>query len=436
MKRCIATGSWFSSGRTIGLLALLTLVGLLALAPTADAGRFYPESCKRHSSDLAIRSNPPRDAWRYTRAYPYPFPGWTPHGRGRIIWRRVAGTKKKKHYPAPNLPSCRVGRFGTEDRATRKSGKHFKMLLPVEGQLRYELKDTFDRRVATIAFHANSPISGRPSKWGWYVNGHWAGHSAKRAFEAQGEACKLVAENGRWVRDPRYMMVAFNPSLGSPGHRTRPRRTMHLRVRAFIDRRAVPERLRDHAERFDFGCGATELEKRKRDRRLGVVRFRSGVTHGAGRLRGYYFGEATQLLYEQPRGKHLYNHYPLRNYNTRPQFHYATYAMINSTGVAAGGMVRGIVRSRRDRFARFDEMRYCDPNYTLRPIKLKRGRHKLKRSRFFLPVTYRHRNRPAVRWVYGRIDPDPATLTSEQALAAKNPLSEQLFAWMPIRCRR
>lgn len=428
--------------RAATIAAAALAAGLLAL-PTAASGGHFPAACAPSSHDPAFRDFHKSDAWRYSSAYRFPFFGWTQHGRARLIWRPVGGFPGARHsYPAPNLPSCRVGRFGTEDRATRKGGRHFKSLLPVDGQTVYALRDTFDRPVATLTFHQSSPISGRPSRWGWYVDGRWAGHGASRAFEAQSEACKLVAEPtgdaGRWawVRDPRYVMIAFNPTLGRHSRRFTSRQAVRRRLRAFVDRRAVPPRQLDVASRYDFGCGASALPVRVGEGKLPAVFFRSGVTRSGKRIRDYYFGEATQVLNHRPNGKHLYNHYPLRHYNPRPQFNHATYAMASTTGIAAGGMVRGVVRSTIDRFTLLDEMRYCDPNYSLRRMRLRRGGKKIKRSKYLVRATYSSRNRPAARWVFGRIDPDPATLTPEQLAAARNSASQQLFAWMPRRCGR
>lgn len=430
--------------RSSGLVLVVVVFFALPVVDARAQGRF-PSACKPGSTDRAFRSFARQDAWRFTSAYRFPFFGRVRRGRSRVIWRPVGGWSGAKHrYPAPNLPSCRVGRFGTEDRATRKAGKHFRMLLPLDGQRVYELKDTFDRPVATLAFYKQSPIAGRPSRWGWFVNGRWAGHGASRAIEAQSAACKLVAEPVpgalpgepafRWARDPRYVMIAFNPSLGRHSKRFTPKRAIRRRVRAFVDRRAVPLRQRRAAERFDFGCGASSLPTRVGPRTLRGVFFRSGVVERGRRIRDYYFGEATQVLHRRPTKRHLYNHYPLRHYNPRPQFNHAMYAMASTTGVAAGGMVRGIVRSGVDRLTLLDEMRYCDPNYTLGGMKLKRGKKRIKRSRFLVRATYSSRNRPAVRWVYGRVDPDPRTLTPEQLVALRNPQSLRMTAWLPRRC--
>jgi hypothetical protein len=110
--------------------------------------------------------------------------------------------------------------------------------------------------------------------------------------------------------------------------------------------------------------------------------------------------------------------------------------MANTTAVAGGGIVRGIVQSTRDRFSLYDEMRYCDPNYTLRFMKLKKGKKLYPKSLYFRPYTYSALNKQSVRWVFGRIEPDPQTLTAEQAIARNNPASQRLFAWFPIYCDR
>lgn len=447
-----ARGRWIVATSLLLLAWVLTCVLPTEVPAAAKAHKpgYYPDACNPVSTDPAVRSFPPGDAWRFSRAYAFPFNGWTPHGRAPVTWKAIPGaTKGRTAYPKPNLPSCRVGRFGTEDRATNKGGRFFPMLEPVDGQTTYVLRDTFDRPVAKLSWFATPPVKYHPSKWGWFVNGSWAGHDAARAFEIQSNACKLIAApvtttgaDGQpvteyhWVRDPNYVTIAFNPALRSPGKGYAPRSTFRLRVRAFIDRRAVPPEDLAYADRYDFGCGETPLQSMLRKQTYRAVSFASGYGPHKRDMYGYYFGELPTRFGMRPGEAPVSNHHPLNNYNPRPQFHNASYAMINTTGVAAGGMVRGIVRSGVDRFTMFDEMRYCDPNYTLRNMRLRRGKRKIKKSHFFARSTFSRRNRPAVRWVFGRIDPAPLTLTAEQAAADHNPASQRLFAWLPLRCDR
>ncbi|MBJ7353363.1 MAG: hypothetical protein JHC98_00925 [Thermoleophilaceae bacterium] len=424
---------------------------------TADAAKKTPKpkpnpfaaTCNPAAQSAAIPGFHSEDAWRETKAYKFPFYGWTPAGLNTITWKYITGSSvRKARYPTPNLPSCRIGRFGTEDRTSRKSSRFFESLEPIDGSTSYELKDTYDRPVATIVWTEDPPVKYHPSKWGWFINGKWAGHDATRAFEVQGNACKLVATTTttvvdgvpvttrQWVRDPNYIMIAFNPSLGSPGKGYAPRHTSSLRVRAFVDRRAVPIAMLNAANKYDFGCGSTTVPARLEKQTLKQFMFESGFGPNRAYMKGYYFGEGANTLAVLPGEARLYNNMPYSNYNPRPQFNHATYAMINSTAVAGGGMVRGIVRSTVDRFTLFDEMRYCDPNYTLRNVQITRFKKHYKKSLYYAPESYSSRNRPAVRWVYGRLDPNPSTLTAEQALATQNPASVKLFAWMPIYCDR
>jgi hypothetical protein len=210
----------------------------------------------------------------------------------------------------------------------------------------------------------------------------------------------------------------------------------NLRVRAFLDRDAIPSELLSVADGYDQGCGQSALPPRADAQTLKAFFFDSGFGPNNSYLRGYYFGEGPTTLLPLPGESKIYNTYPLNVYNPRPHYNDATYAMANTTAVAGGGIVRGIVQSTRDRFTLFDEMRYCDPNYTLRNMQLRKGKKHYKKSLYFAPYSYSAQNRKSVRWVFGRIDPDPATLTGEQQAATVNPLSVKLFAWMPIYCDR
>lgn len=436
-----------------GLKVLCVAVVLsAATAPPALAGPasgHFPAACNGDSTDAAIRSFESSDAWRFSSAYSFPFNGWTPHGRGRVIWKPIRGAKKgRTAYPEPNLPTCRVARRGTEDRGAHKGGRYFPMLEPVDGQMLYPLTDSFDRPVATLSWSAQAPPGYRRNEWGWFVNGEWAGHDARRAFEVQSRACKLIAQpvtttapdgspvtTHQWVRDSNHVMIAFNPALGSPGRGFAPRATARFRLRAFVDARAVPAKDLAYAAKYDFGCGATALGPLRGEERFSVPRFNSRYGRHRRYMRDFYFGELASRFGILPGQAPVSNHHPLETYNPRRQFHRATYVMMSSTGVAGGGTVRGVARSGVDRFRAYDEMRYCDPNYTLRSIRLRRGHHRMRPSRFFARATYSRRNRPAVRWRFGRIDPGPSTLSAEQREASGNPLSERLYAWVPTRCK-
>jgi hypothetical protein len=429
--------------------------GAAAKPPAVKPG-YFPNACNRISTNSAVRSLQKGDSWRFSKAYKFPFYGWTARGMNTVIWGFIRNNSlRKAPYPSPNLPSCRVGRFGTEDRAAHKAGKYFEMLEPpagefdYDGRFSYEFRDTFDRHIASITWSEESLVAHHPSRWGWYINGNWAGHDATRAFEVQSHACKLMTvpvattdaagqptTTYQWVRDPNYVMVSFAPNLGSPGKGAAPKGVKSLRVRAFIDRRSVPSELLSVADGYDQGCGESVLPPRVDSQTLKAFFFDSGFGPNKSYLRGYYFGEGPTTILPLPGESKIYNTYPLDVYNPRPHYNDATYAMANTTAVAGGGIVRGIVQSTRDRFTLYDEMRYCDPNYTLRNMQLRKGKRHYKKSLYFAPYSYSAQNRKAVRWVFGRIDPDPATLTAEQAVARFNPLSQRLFAWMPIYCDR
>jgi hypothetical protein len=423
--------------------------GAAPKAPTVKPG-YFPLSCNRVSTDAAIRTLQKGDSWRFSKPYKFPFYGYTPRGMNTVIWGFIKNNRKRTApYPSPNLPACRVGRFGTEDRAAHKAGKYFEMLEPLGYEFSYEFKDTFDRHIASLTWKEESPDRHHPSRWGWYIDSKWAGHDATRAFEVQSHACKLMTvpvagtdANGqpvttyKWVRDPRYVMVSFAPNLGSPGKGAAPKGVKDLRVRAFLDRNAIPSELLSVADGYDQGCGQSALPPRTDAQTLKAFFFDSSFGPNKAYLRGYYFGEGPTTLLTLPGESKIYNTYPLNVYNPRPHYNDATYAMANTTAVAGGGIVRGIVQSTRDRFTLYDEMRYCDPNYTLRNMQLRKGKKHYKKSLYFAPYSYSAQNRKSVRWVYGRIDPDPTTLTAEQAVARFNPESQKLFAWMPIYCDR
>ncbi|MFT4049151.1 MAG: hypothetical protein QM648_04845 [Solirubrobacterales bacterium] len=404
---------------------------------------YFPLSCQRASLDPAVRTLQKGDSWRFSKPYSFPFYGYTSRGMSTVIWGFIKNSAvRKAPYPSPNLPSCRVARFGTEDRAAHKAGKYFPMLVAIDGQRAYEFRDSFDRHIATLQWVDDSPVSYHPSRWGWYIDGKWAGHDATRAFELQATACKFVPApdtvtgGWKWVRDSRYVMVSFAPNLGSPGKGSAPRGVKELRVRAFLDRRAIPPGLLHYADTYDMGCGASALPPRMTPTTLRGFSFTSGLGPGNAYLRGYYFGEGPTTIATLPGESRIYNTYRLDVYNPRPHYNDATYAMVNTTGVAGGGIVRGIAQSTKDTFTLYDEMRYCDPNYTLRGMQIRKGKKHYKKSLYFAPYTYSAENRKSVRWIFGKIDPEPSTLGPEGQIASQNPISQGLFGWIPIKCDR
>jgi hypothetical protein len=67
---------------------------------------------------------------------------------------------------------------------------------------------------------------------------------------------------------------------------------------------------------------------------------------------------------------------------------------------------------------------------------LKRNHQKVSKWKYFELATFSKQNKATVRWVFGRIDPNPATVTPEQAAASQYPGSAALYAWIPIHCDR
>jgi hypothetical protein len=451
-----------TSGRTAAAVAAAAITVVLtaaaittrsadaAMRRAANSANRFAALCAPAYVNSAIPALAEDDVWRSSAAYPFPFPGYTPSGKNTVLWKKFPNSARKTHYPAPNLPSCRVGRRGTEDRSSRKVARSFETLTPIDGLRSYVLADSFDRPITTIHWEDVSLVNRHPERWGWYVGEKWAGHDATRAFQVQGSACKLrlqadmtvagdppaVVTSYRWVRDPNYAMIAFNPALGSPGGRARPGRTSALRVRGFVDRRALPGWANELASRYDFGCGSNALTAIQPPQVLGAYFFHSGYGPGRQYMVDEYFGESATQLVLLPGETQVRNNMPYSAYNPKPQFGNATYAMINTTGIAGGGMVRGIMRAAMDEFTLYDEMSYCDPNYTLRHMLLKRNGRRVSKWDYFELADFGHYNAPSVRWVYGEIRPSLMTITAEASAALANPESQRLFAWMPIRCDR
>ncbi|HEV7918312.1 MAG TPA: hypothetical protein VGO97_01940 [Solirubrobacterales bacterium] len=434
---------------------------MIAADAPAQGGRVDAERRKSHTSGSPCAARPgdrarpavrPTDIWASSAPYRFPFNGFTPRGRGTVLWKKlVSHSMRRTHYPAPNMPSCRLGRRGGEDRMTRKSGQFTSTLQPIDGARNYDLRDSFGRQVGTLQWLDDSPQRRRPERYGWYLNGKWAGHGATRAFEIQGEACKLRVDTvtslvgapptpvttRAWVRDRGFAMVAFNPALGSADRKNRPRRVSDLKIRAFVDKRAIPSWAFPRMTGGDFGCGTqVGAEPIVGPQPLSYVNFRSGYGPSRQYMIGQYFGESATQLKLMAGEKRVHNNMPYDVYNARPAFNGAMYAMINTTGVAGGGMVRALVRGGSDQFTLYDEMTYCDPNFTLKNMLLKRNGARVSKWNYFELANFSSRNQPVVRWVYGAITPGPETLAPEQAEALQNPASQRIFAWIPLPCDR
>ncbi len=437
-------------------IAALSLALALA-APTTDQAsakrphaRPASEPCSRAAVNAGLPPLAAKDIWLAGSAYRFPFPGVPASPKNAVLWKKFPGSARKTHYPAPNLPSCRIGTRGTEDRTTRKVGRYFESLQPIDGIYSFPIVDSFGRALTTLHWEAHSLIRRHPERWGWYVDAKWAGHDATRAFEVQGSACKLAVlpettmsgepstpvTTYRWIRDPNYVMVAFNPVLGSPNRRYRPGRTSALKVRGFVDRRALPDWLVVESIDHDFGCGQTALEPLLTPQVVGDHAFKSGYGPGRAYIVGQYYGESVVQKELLPGEKPTHNNMPYNVYNPKPQFGNATYTMINTTGVAGGGMVRGIVRAGADQLTLYDEIGYCDPNYTLRNMLLRRNGRRVSKWNYFELADFARENAPTVRWVYGAIDPGLMTVGLEAAAASANPASVRLYGWLPIRCDR
>lgn len=439
------------------LLAALFALAVLSV-PVTDAGAAkrkpakpgpYADKCTRQSVGAAFPGLRQLDVWRDTRAYSFPFNGFTPRGQNPVLWRKFGEGQRRTHYPAPNLPSCRIARRGTEDRTTRKAGRFLPTLQVVDGTRSYPITDSFGRVMTTIHWEDESLVKRRPERWGWYVGDKWAGHDATRAFEVQGDACRITpiavttlvgdpatpVTTHRWMRDPNFTMIAFNPALGSPGGKSKPGKTVALRVRGFIDRRALPSWLDAIARAYDFGCGASPLAPMLAPQALAIPQIKSGYGPNRSYMVGQYFGESATQLVLQPGERQVHNNMPYNAYSPKPQFGNTAYASVATTGIAGGGMVRGVVRSGLDQLTLLDEMRYCDPNFTLRNMRLKRYGRKVSKWNYFELADFARENKPTVRWVYGEMRPpdgaDPAV-----ASANADPLSVRLYGWIPVNCDR
>ncbi|MBI4897293.1 MAG: hypothetical protein HY827_02880 [Actinobacteria bacterium] len=434
----------------------LALAIALAATPASQAATKRPNArpasdpCSRTAVNAGIPALRAHDIWLSSAAYRFPFSGVPANAKNEVLWKKFPGGARKTHYPAPNLPSCRVGTRGTEDRTTRKVGRYFESLQPIDGVYSFTFVDSYGRELTTLHWEEHSLVRRHPERWGWYVGTKWAGHDADRAFEVQGAGCKLAVlpettitgepptpvTTYRWVRDPNAVMVAFNPVLGSPNRRYRPSRTSTLKVRGFVDRRALPDWLVAESVDHDFGCGQTALEPLFTPQPVADHAFKSGYGPGRAYIIGQYFGESVVQKELLPGEKPTHNNMPYNAYNPKPQFGNSTYAMINTTAVAGGGMVRGVVRAGADQFTLYDEFGYCDPNFTLRNMLLRRNGRRVSKWNYFELADFARENSPTVRWVYGAIDPGLMTIDLEAATASANPASVRMYAWLPIRCDR
>lgn len=442
--------------RLIKLLPFAVLTAFTLLTTGAQAAVTAPETCAVGQSAPFQPVVHKEDVWAKNSSYKFPFYGWSAYHakrrtpvRSTVLWKRISnGSGRKAYYPAPNMPSCRTGRRGIEDRSSFKALTYTGTLYALDGVTRsFVLKDSFDRFVATLDYRTRSPIKRLPSRYGWYINDKWAGHDAEKMFEIQGKACKLspvpvtdpvtgAIVRYVWVRDPTQMMIAINPALGSPNGNSRPYNLAGLKIRAFIPIEAIPGGLRYLANRYDFGCGADGgLPPLLPPQPTMAFNIKSGTADNY--MQNQYFGEgAVQGEALLPGEKKIYNNMPYSNYNFDPQLGNTMYLANNTTGVASGGMVRALIRGGIDQFSLIDEMTYCDPNYTLKNMRIFSRGNRVSKAIYFPQRSYDPRNKPGVRWVYGEVTPDPATLSPEGQIAATQADSMKIFGWLPIYCDR
>lgn len=272
-----------------------------------------------------------------------------------------------------NLPELRRARAGTRDigsQAWARRGRRLNMRRPLnflEGNPRaggrqvWPLLDSLGRRLAVLEHHSNrwellDPETGEVL----YTDRRLDGDQ----LEVQGRGCMTSPGLER-----RHALLAFRPNDPlEDGSGLVP-----FRLRAFIDRRALPARnsrgqlIRGAVDAFDVGCGGSPLP-----------------VSATQPVRDPGFDADDRFLGEDGFAR------TLATYNAKPAFGGAIYLLANTSGVHGGGIVRGVVRA-GDRFGRIDGFSYCDPN---------------------VPAGAPER----VRWSYGRI------------------LGTRMWGWLPERC--
>jgi hypothetical protein len=252
-----------------------------------------------------------------TRPYPYPF------GQG-----------------AHGLPESRNAIGGTSDLGTAEWARRRRKLNmrrtldtlarnpDLDGRQKWPLLDSFGRRIALIERQADRWELSDPA------SGHivFVDHSLdRRQIEVQGRGCMVDDELER-----SHALIAFRAldrTALPPGASIVP-----FRLRAFVDRLALPEPVRRVVDEYDAGSGGSAVTAGTPD----VVRD-PGFSSGEG-----FLGEdGKQRTYA--------------TYNAKPPFGGAMYFSVNTTGVHGGGIARGVARA-GDAFERLDEFGYADPN--------------------------------------------------------------------------
>lgn len=274
--------------------------------------------------------------------------------------------EKAYRYPFSSrrydLPETRLARAGTEDLGTqawtdrgrllnRRRNLDFLLPNPDAGQRqRWTLRDSLGRRLAIVEKHSNRWDLHHPETNALL----YSDYSLKAdQLHVQGVGCMATDALER-----ANALVAF---------RATDRRALDegesivpFQLRAFIARRALPARnrrgqpVREGLERYDTGCGGTELP-------LGR----------AGRIVSPEFRAADDRFVGEDGIERTYC-----TYNAKSRYGGAIYVLVNTTGVHGGGIVRGVARE-GDRFEPVDGFGYCDPNV--------------------------ESGDPAARWTYGRV---------------------------------
>ena len=252
-------------------------------------------------------------------------------------------------YPFGNapfgLPDSRIGRAGALDAGTQalaRSGRRINMRLTLDtlernpeesGRRRWTLVDSLGRELAVIEQHRDRWELSEPQD-GPVI--YRDGRRSRGHLLVQGRGC--MADDDL---EERHALVAFNASDRStipPAASIIP-----YRLRAFIDRRALPRRTgltRVRGAVDDFAAGRGESPE---------------AAGTPATLEDPGFGHTERFLGTDGRRR------TYATYNAKRPYAGAIYLSINTTGVHGGGIVRGVARA-GDELELLDEIGYCDPN--------------------------------------------------------------------------
>jgi hypothetical protein len=258
----------------------------------------------------------------------------------------IEWTIAARQYPYPfgpgehGLPESRSAVHGTSDLGTAewaRRGRRLNMRRALDtlarnperdGRRSWPLLDSFGRTIALIERHADS----------WELSDPATGQAVfidrsldRRQIEVQGRGCMVDDELER-----SHALVAFRAldRAALPAGAS----IVPFRLRAFVDRSALPAPVRHDVDDYDAGSGG------------------SALTAGTpGELRDPGFNSDEGFLGEDGKQR------TYATYNAKPPFHGAIYFSVNTTGVHGGGIVRGVARA-GDAFEPLDEFGYADPN--------------------------------------------------------------------------